>query len=188
MAFLEHFRGSLRAGKRWGVAAAASTCICVAWFAYLNKYSCWFYLRGTRGLTVFVFPWLWLLLMFGFKMKGRLVLVVLTLLGLLFWPHVDTFGVAAAADSSAVATLRQFRSALESYRVEQQHPGYPRTLPNVEPEYSLRSTFRFEYEPSVSANGTIDAYAIKATPVRRSRGCSRSFTIADDGRVYYTLE
>ena|SRR6267154_1768133 len=103
MAVPEHIPSSLPVGKRWGVAATASACLCVTWFAYLNRDGCWFYLRGTRGLTVFVSPWLWLLLMFGFRMKGRLVLFVLTLFGLLFWPHVDTFRF-AAAESSAVAT------------------------------------------------------------------------------------
>jgi hypothetical protein len=163
----EHFSSNLRRGKRWGVAVAASACICLVWFAYLNRNGCWLYLRGTRGLTVFVFPWIWLLLMFGFRTRGRLVLVVLTLFGLLFWPHVDTVSI-AAAESTAVATLRQLRAALESRKVEHQHPSYLRTLPNIEPEYPLRRAYRFEYVPSVSANGTIDAYVIKATPVRRS--------------------
>lgn len=187
MASPEHLPSSSRPGKRWGVAATASACICVLWFAYLNRDGCWFYLRGMRGLTVFVFPWLWLLLIFGFRMKGRLVLVVLTLFGLLFWPHIDSVRF-AAAESSAVATLRQFRSTLESYKVQQRQPSYPRTLPNVEPAYPLRSTYRFEYVPSVSANGTIGAYIIKATPMRRFCGCTRSFTIGDDGQLYYTLE
>jgi len=157
------------------------------WFGYLNSDGCWFYLRGTRGLTVFVFPWLWLCLMFGLRIKGRLVLVILTLIGLLFWPHNDSVPF-AAAESSAVATLRQFRSALESYKAQQQEPSYPRTLPYTEPAYPLRSTYRFQHVPSVSANGTIGAYIIKATPIRRSCGCTRSFTIADDGQLYYSLE
>jgi hypothetical protein len=183
----EHLSINLRGAKRWGVAAAAGACTCFAWFAYLNRDGCWFYLRGTRGLTVFVLPWLWLLLMFGFRMKGRIVLVFLTLLGVLFWPHIDTVSF-AAAESSAVATLRQLRSTVESHEVEQQHPRYPRTLPEMEPAYPLWNAYRFEYVPSVSANGTIDAYIIKATPLRRSCGCIRSFTIAEDGRLYVTLE
>jgi hypothetical protein len=186
MAF-PNFSINLRGAKRWGVAAAASTCICFAWFAYLNRDGCWFYLRGTRGLTVFVLPWLWLLLMFGFRMKGRIVLVFFPLLGVLFWPHIDTVSF-AAAESSAIATLRQLHSAVEAHKVEQQRSIYPRTLPEIEPAYPLWSAYRFEYIPSVSANGTIDAYIITATPLRRSCGCTRSFTIAEDGRLYVTLE
>ena len=48
--------------------------------------------------------------------------------------------------------------------------------------------WRFEYAPSISANGTIGAYAIKATPLRRPCGCARSLTIANDGRLDYTLQ
>jgi hypothetical protein len=40
----------------------------------------------------------------------------------------------------------------------------------------------------VSANGTIVSYVIKAVPVRRFCGSTRSFTIADDGRLYSTQE
>ena len=170
--------------KRWGVAAAASAGVCVVWFAYLNRDGCWLYLRGTRGLTVFLFPWLWLLLLFGFKARGKLALVALTLLGLLFWPHIDSVAF-AAAESSAVATLRQMHSALESSKIKS---SYPRTLPTIDFSYPLRSTYRFEYVPSVSTDGTVHAYIIKATPLRRSCGCTRSFTIGDDGRLYYTLE
>jgi hypothetical protein len=127
------------------------------------------------------------MLLFGFKMKARFILVGLTLIGLLFWPHSDRLFV-AAAESSAVATLRQLRSTLESRKVEQQQPSYPRTLPHIDSAYPLRSTYRFEYVPSFSANGTIDTYVIRAMPVRRTCGCTRSFTIAEDGRLYYTLE
>ncbi len=170
--------------KRWGVAAAASAGVCVLWFAYLDRDGCWLYLRGTRGLTVFIFPWLWLLLLFGFKVKGKLALVALTLVGLLFWPHIDSVAF-AAAESSAVATLREMHSALESSKSKS---SYPRTLPTIDYSYLLRSTYRFEYAPSVAADGTIHTYIIKTTPLRRSCGCFRSFTIADDGRLYCTLE
>src|SRR6266496_354321 len=186
MAIPKHLPSSSRAGKRWGLAAASSACICVLWFAYLDRDGCWLHLHGTRGLTVFAFPWLWLVLLFGLKMNGRFSLVALTLLALLFWPHVDT-AHAAAAESRAVGTLRQLRSALESYKVEQHQAAYPRTLPNMS-AYPFQNTYRFEYSPSVSSDGTIVNYVIKATPARRSCGCTRTFTIVADGRLYYTLE
>jgi hypothetical protein len=181
----EHGR-NLRQSRRWGVAAATSTCICVLWFAYLNRDGCWLYFRGTGGLIVFVLPWLWLMLLFGLRMKARLVLGGLTLVGLIFLPQYDTFP-GAAAEVCAVVTLRQLRSRLESYRVGEQEPSYPRTLPNVD-SCRLRSAYRFHYVPSFSANGTIDAYMIEATPVRRICGCKRSFTVTDDDRWYATLE
>ena len=170
--------------KRWGVAAAAGAGVCVLWSGYLNRDGCWLYLRGARGLTAFLFPWLWLLLLFGFKAGGKFVLVALTLIGLLFWPHIDSVAF-AAAESSAVATLRQMHSALESSKTKS---SYPRTLPTIDFLYPPRRTYRFEYVPSVSTNGTVHAYIIKVTPLRRSCGCTRSFTIGDDGRLFYTLE
>lgn len=183
----KHLSRGERRGKRWGIAAAASTCICLLWFAYLNRDGCWLYFRGARGLFVFSFPWLWLLLMLGLRIRGRLVLAVLTLFGLLLWPQVDTIKF-AAAESSAVATLRQLSSTLESNKVGEQHPSYSRTLPSIEHVYPLWRVYRFEYVPTVSSDGTVDAYVITATPLRRNCGCTRSFTIANDGRLYFTLE
>jgi hypothetical protein len=178
---------NLRQSIRWGVAAAASAFICVLWFAYLNRDGCWFHFRGARGLIVFVFPWLWLMLLFGFPMKARFVLIALTLFGLFFWQPPDSFP-AAAAESRAVTTLRQLCSELESLRVGQKQTSYPRTLPNTDFAYPVQRAYRFKYVPSFSANGLIEGYVIEATPVRRACGCTRSFTITDGGRLYYTLE
>ncbi len=170
--------------KRWGVAAAAGAGVCVLCFGYLNRDGCWLYLRGARGLTVFLFPWLWLSLLFRFKAEEKFVLVALTLIGLLFWPHIDSVAF-VAAESSAVANLRQMHSALESSKTKS---SYPRTLPTIHFPYPLRRTYGFEYVPSVSTTGTVHAYIIKATPLRHSCGGTRSFTIGDDGRLFYTLE
>jgi hypothetical protein len=126
---------------------------------YLNWDGCWFYWNRARGLAGFALLWLWLLLLFGLKMKGRFVFVAFTLL-VLFFSQVESSHV-AAAESSAVVTLREYRSALESYAVNQQRPSYPRTLPNIVSLYPLRRAYRFEYAPSISANGTIEAYATK---------------------------
>lgn len=182
----EHLPDSSRSGKRWGLAAVASAGVCVLWFAYLNWDGCWFYWNRARGLAGFALLWLWLLLLFGLKMKGRFVFVAFTLLVLCF-SQVESSHV-AAAESSAVATLREYRSALESYAVRQQPPSYPRTLPDIVSLYPLRRAYRFEYAPSISASGTIEAYAIEATPLGRPCGCARSFTIANDGRLYCTLQ
>jgi hypothetical protein len=116
----EHFSSNLRRGKSWGVAVAASASICLV--CILNRNGCWLYSRGTRWLTVFVFPWVWLLLMFGFRTRGRLVLVVLTLFGRFFWSHVDTVSI-VAADSTAVATLRQLRAALDQLTISAAKSG-----------------------------------------------------------------
>ena len=187
MALPKQLFSELHSGKRWGLAATASACICLLWFAYLDRDGCWFYWRGTSALTIFVFPWLWFLALFGLKTKGRLILVVCTLLGSVFLPPVHTVHI-VAAESSAVARLRSLHSDVETYRFEQHLSGYPRTLPNVEAARQVQKDYRFEYLPTVSSDGTIASYVITATPIRRSCGCARSFTIAEDGRFYYTMQ
>src|SRR5262249_2546839 len=151
-----------------------------------NRDGCWLYLRGIAGVAVFVFPCLWLALLFGLKNRGRLVLVTLTVFGLLFWPPIETVP-AAAAESRTAGTLRQLNAALESDRSRHQLPSYPRTLPHIDPGNMMPSTYRFEYVPAASANGITGSYVIQATPLRRSCGC-RSFTMTQDGRLYYTSE
>ena len=173
--------------KRWGVAAAASVSVCGLWFAYLNWDGCWLFLRGTRGLITFVPFCLWLLLLLGFRVMGRLVLIALTLVGLVFLPHIHGVRV-AAAEVSAVGRLRELHSALESYKMENGPSSYPEGLPSVGSAYPLQRTYRFEYVPSRSPNAAIAGYLIKATPQRLHCGCKRSFTIADDGHLYYTLQ
>ena len=178
---------SAHSSKRWGLAAVATAVVCLLWFAYLNRDGCWFYWHGWRGSSVFIAPWLWLTLLVGLKMKGRIVLLAVSVMGLLFLPHIDIAHV-AAAESSAVGTLRQLHSALESYKTGQQLQSYPRTLPQIQSSYPLMSAYHFEYVPSVSTAGIVGGYIIEAIPVRRACGCNRSFTIADDGRMYYTLQ
>jgi hypothetical protein len=48
--------------------------------------------------------------------------------------------------------------------------------------------YRFEYIPRRSASGEIIGYIIQATPARRDCEFHRSFTITDEGRVFWTLE
>jgi hypothetical protein len=104
------------------LAAVASAGVWVLWFAYLNWDGCWFHWNRARGLAGFALLWLWLLLLFGLETKGRFVFVAFTLL-VLFFSQVESSHV--AAESSAVATRREYRSALESYAVKQQRPSYP---------------------------------------------------------------
>jgi len=169
-------------------AAAASACICVLWFSYLNRDGCWLYLGGTRAIGIFAIPWLWLMLMFGFKTTGRMVLLGFTLLGLFSMPNILRPPATAAAEVSAIARLRELRSDLETYKARQQQHSFPEMLPSVRSAFWLRSAYRFQYLPSRSSGGTINGYYIQATPKRRDCGRMRSFTIASDGRLYGTLE
>jgi len=187
MAVAEESPSRTPAIKRWGIAGAASVCICLPWFTYLNRDGCWLYWRGTRGVIVFASLYLWLFLLFGFKKTGRAVLTGVTLVGLFFYPPGHAHEV-AAAESITASTLRQLHSDLESYKAKHQGQTYPRTLPNIETSRVIPSTYRFEYVPSVAENGTIGSYIVKATPLRRWCGCTRSFTLMDDGKLYSTRE
>src|SRR6266404_6256891 len=109
----DHIPRRTRHVKRWGVAVAASVSVCGLWFAYLNWDGCWFFLRGTRGLITLVPFCVWLLLLFGFRVMGRLVLIALTLVGLVFSPHIFGVHFGAAAEVSAVGRLSELHSALE---------------------------------------------------------------------------
>ncbi len=179
--------GQYHPAKRWFWAAALSASVCVLWFSYVNRDGCWLNLRGLRtALTFFLFPWLWLLLLLGFKTKGRMILIAFTIVGALLWPTVDTSYV-AAAESNAVGRLLQLQAALEIYKVEHKEQGYPQNLPNLTSSYPVEKTYRFVYVPSRS-DGTITSYLIQATPLCRTCGCTRSFTITDGGTVYFTFE
>jgi hypothetical protein len=173
--------------RRWGIAFATSMVICLLYLAYLDRDGCWFYWRGVKGLIALVFPFLWLTLLFGLRLRWRIVLLAATLMGVLLLPHVDGPRF-AAQESSAVATLRQWHATLESFKVSQPKKSYPQALPERPSFYDFAEAYRFDYTPSVSADGTIQGYVIAATPRRRSCGCARSFTITNEGRLYYTLE
>ena len=176
-----------RSLKRWVLAAAASICLCALWFAYLNRGGCWLYFRGFQGLTAFTVPCLWFVLLFGLRMKGRIVLLGVTLVALLFLPPNETLHV-AAAESAAASQLQQMRSAIEPNRAGQKPPSCPQTLPNIQATHALARTYRFECVACAAINASNCAYALEARPLRRRCGCTRSFTMFDDGRVFHTRE
>jgi hypothetical protein len=173
--------------RRWLLALLAGTFACLLWFAYLNRDGCWLYSRGLRGLLVFVIPWVWIVLLVGLKMKGRAVLLTLTAVGVLLWPHVDVLHV-AAAEASAVGTLRHMQTALGD--LERERRAYPDTVAELPTPFPVQRFYLFGYEPVREPDGAVKAYVLTARPVRRSRncGCARSFAMNADGQVHYTLE
>ena len=182
--------GRYHPAKRWFWAATLSAGICLLCFSYLNRDGCWLVLRGLRiALSLFFLPWLWLLLLLGFKTKGRMILIAVTIVGALslFWTTVDTSYI-AMAESSAVHRLLQMQAALEIYKVEHKEQGYPQNLPNLTSSYPVEKAYRFVYVASRLPDGTITSYLIQATSLCRPCGCTRSFTITSDGKVYFTVE
>ena len=62
------------------------------------------------------------------------------------------------------------------------------TLFRDDPDAVSPKVYRYEYIPRRSVSGEIVGYVIQATPARRDCDFHRSFTITDDGRVFWTLE
>jgi hypothetical protein len=173
--------------KRWLFACLGATVLCFLYFLYANRDGCWVYWARYRILLILAFPWLWLLLMFGLRVKGRLVLLGLTVLIVLFWPHVF-FSRVASAEASAIGRLRQLQTSVDEYKA--QHREYPETLPNIPSPspWKPERLYDFTFVPVRSSNGTITSYAIQATPISVRCAPLRSFTATSDKRYFVTSQ
>jgi hypothetical protein len=173
--------------KRWLFACLSSTLLCFLYFLYANRDGCWLYWVGYRILLILALPWIWLLLMFGLRVKGRLVLLGLTILIVLFWPHVFSSRV-ASAEASAIGRLRQLQTSADEYKA--QYRRYPESLPNIPSPspWKPERFYNFSFVPVRSSNGTITSYVIEATPTNVRCGCSRSFTATSDKRYFVTSQ
>jgi Tfp pilus assembly protein PilE len=179
----------IRSGVSWPSAFTWSALLTVMLFGFLNWHGCWLFMYGAEGLVVFAYPFAWLLIFLVIRTRWRFVLAALTLLAA---PAFSTrFGIVeqfAGFESTAVTALQQLRSSLETYRSEHKKEEYPETLPTVNLTDRAQKYYRFAYVPSRSADEKVLHYVIQATPARRDCEFHRSFTIAEDGRVYWTLE
>jgi len=163
--------------------------ICLLFFAYLNRDGCFLYCSGWRGVGFFLFLALWLLLFLGSRFTGRVILAGLAVLLAFVYEAGGFVGHVAAAESSAVVTLRALRNNLENAKVQHPQQGYPERLPADPPPFRFRPAYRFAYIPTRNMGEAVASYRIEATPVRPMCGCAiRSFTIADDGRIYVTMQ
>ncbi len=185
---LQHKRGEGNSRKRWLRAAGLSTLVCAIWVVYLNWDGCWLYALGIRALYIMFFPWLCLLLFIGTRLRGRLILIGLTLFVWWFWAGLER-NPAAANESTAVGRLRQLKSSLEEARTTTPKHGYPERTPRIQSDYPIQKFYRFVYIPERAADGSVGSYVIQATPIRPECGCGiRSFTLAEDGQIHYTVE
>ena len=94
----------------------------------------------------------------------------------------------AGFESTAVTALQQLQSSVETGRRENGQEEYPETLSTVKLTDRARKYYQFAYVPSRSVDGKVLHYVIQATPARRECEFHKSFTIAEDGKVYWTLE
>ena len=73
-------------------------------------------------------------------------------------------------------------------RTDQHQQEYPDALPSMSLSPYAQKYYRFKYIPRRCAAGETVGDIIQATPARRDCDFHRSFTITDDGRVFWTLE
>ena len=140
-------------------------------------------------LRIEVLVWFWLFLYFLSKTnRTRLILLVATILLLMLQGHVDRIPQ-WAGESAALGHLRELAYALQSYRKEHPGEGYPQGLPKLSSTEKTEMLYKIDFATSRSKpEGPTDGFFIQATTYQRDCGFVRSFAIADDGQVYYTLE
>ena len=118
-------------------------------------------------------------------MKGRLVLLGVSLPLLMFWAVADG-SHSAVISASAVGRLRQLHKDMAEYRSH--HQSYPETMPNASLRQGIDRYYGFELVPSHSSDRKVVDYLIQATPYHRPCAAMPSFAIASDGRIFYTRE
>ena len=93
----------------------------------------------------------------------------------------------AGPEASAVAGLRQIQSSLQVYRSEHKRE-FPASLPSAGLLPYTQKLYKYEYVPSRDKSGEIVSYVVRATPKRRDCDFYVSFTITDDGKVFFTYQ
>ena len=159
-------------------------------FAVLNWHVCWLFRNEPQNLVVFFYPLAWLVLFFAVRTRWRLVFLLVTIPALLLVAN-GRWGISemnSGAESAAFQALHQMQSSLSASRAEHHQQEYPDALPSMNLSPYAQKYYRFEYIPRRSENGEIVGYIIQATPARRDCEFHRSFTITDEGRVFWTLE
>jgi hypothetical protein len=180
----------IRSNMGWTKAAAWSALVTLLLFAALNWHGCWLFRNEQQNLVIFFYPFAWLVLLFAVRTRWRLVLVLVTIPVLVLYAN-GRWGLMemnSGAESAAFQALHQMQSSLSAYRAEHHQQEYPDTLPSMKLSPYAQKYYRFEYIPRRSASGEIIGYIIQATPARRDCEFHRSFTITDEGRVFWTLE
>jgi hypothetical protein len=178
----------IRSRISWPQAMVWSALATPVLFAIVNWKGCWLFRHDFRDLLDFVFVFAWLAVFFAIRTRLRFVLLFATFLVILTNTRFGIVEMNAAAESSCVQALHQMQSSLGAYRVDHQLQGYPDAMPHVKLSSTAEKFYRFEYVPNRSVSGASVKYLIQATPARRDCDFHRSFTITDDGRVFWTLE
>ena len=155
-------------------------------FVSADRTGCGFFRYGAMEFAHFAYVFAWMMIFFALRMRWRLQLLVATV------PVVAVFfglhGIPeenAGPEASAVAGLRQIQNSLQTYRGEQQEE-FPAVLPSLALLTHAQKFYKYEYVPSRDKSGGIASYVVQATPKRRDCDFYLSFTITDEGKVFYT--
>jgi hypothetical protein len=180
----------VRSQMGWTKVTALAALTTSLLFAILNWRGCWLFRNEPQNLAVFFYPFAWLVLFFAVRTRWRLVLLLVTIPALVVYAN-GRWGLVemnSGAESAAFQALQQMQSSLSASGAEHRQQDYPDTMPSMNLSPYAQKYYRFEYIPRRSASGEIVGYIIQATPARRDCEFHRSFTITDEGRVFWTLE
>jgi hypothetical protein len=180
----------VRSKMSWTEVIAWAALVTLLLFAVLNWRGCWLFRNKPQDLVVFVYPFAWLVLFFAVRTGWRVVLLLATIPVLLLVAN-GRWGLSemnSGAESAAFQALHQMQSNISASRAEHQQQEFPAALPPMSLSPYAQKYYRFEYIPRRLASGEIVGFVIQATPARRDCEFRRSFTITDDGRVFWTME
>jgi hypothetical protein len=180
-----HFRSKLP----WRSVVLWAALFTVVLFTPLDWSGCGFFRHGAVEFLYFFCVFSWFVIFIALRLGWRLLLLIVT--APLVFSYLGLHGVAeenAAPEAAAVGALRQFQSGLDAYRSEHQQEGYPVSLPVVTLSPYAAKFYVFKYVPARDADKRIVSYLVQATPRRRDCYLYLSFTIVDDGKVFYTFD
>ena len=162
--------------------------VTVLLFVPEDRNGCGFFRYGAMEFAHFGYVFAWMVIFFALRMRWRLLLLAVTVPVVL--AYFGLHGIAeenAGPEAAAVAGLRQIQGSIQTYRSEYQQ-RFPESLPSTSLSPLAQKFYKYKYVPSRNAGGELVGYVVQATPRRRDCDFYWSFTITDDGKVFYTYE
>jgi len=179
----------IRSKMSWTGVLVWAALFTVVLFTPLDWSGCGFFRHGAAEFLHFFYVFSWFVIFFALRLRWRLLLLIVTVPVIL--SYFGLHGIAeenAGPEAAAVGALRQFQSALSTYQAEHPQQGYPESLPTIKQMAYAQKYYMYEYVPTRDADGKIAGYSIQATQRRRDCDFYLSFTITQDGKVFYTYE
>lgn len=161
-------------------------------FGIQSNNRCFLIVNGAGWMwTISGLMWFWLLLFLLTGNYGRLILLGFTLLFFFAYGTVHRSPI-SVGEVRAVMELHRLSRAVDFYRREHPMEGFPASLPPISRGDDTESTeklYKVDYTISRSnSSGPTDGFVIQANPLWRDCGFVRSFAVADDGKIHYTID